>query len=187
MNTEPVSRPPSPPASGAASPQADVAHSSATSASSAKSAVRETLRDLPALPLLSAGVVVGRIVAVDAEQGPWVATPLEAAGHASPARATCAIGPADVDREAVVVFEAGDPARPIILGLLQPRDHQREAIEVEVAGRRITVAAAEELVLRCGAASITLTAAGKVLIRGTYVLSRSQGANHLKGASIEIN
>jgi hypothetical protein len=42
-------------------------------------------------------------------------------------------------------------------------------------------------VLRCGKASITLTSAGKVLIRGTYVLSRSSGVNKIKGGSIQLN
>ena len=44
-----------------------------------------------------------------------------------------------------------------------------------------------EIVLRCGEASITLTRAGKVLIRGTYILTRSSGANRVKGAAVEIN
>jgi hypothetical protein len=42
-------------------------------------------------------------------------------------------------------------------------------------------------VLRCGEASITLTKAGKILIRGTYVLSRSSGVNMVKGATIHLN
>ena len=47
--------------------------------------------------------------------------------------------------------------------------------------------AGREIVLRCGEASITLTRAGKVLIRGTYILTRSSGANRIKGAAVEIN
>ena len=47
--------------------------------------------------------------------------------------------------------------------------------------------AESEIVLRCGEASITLTRAGKVLIRGTYLLSRSSGVNRIKGGSVQIN
>jgi len=47
--------------------------------------------------------------------------------------------------------------------------------------------AKKEIVLRCGKASITLTKAGKVMIKGTYVVSRSSGANKIKGASIALN
>ena len=47
--------------------------------------------------------------------------------------------------------------------------------------------AEREIVLKCGEASITLTRAGKVLIKGTYVLSRSSGYNKIKGAAVDIN
>ena len=41
--------------------------------------------------------------------------------------------------------------------------------------------------IECGSASITLTRAGKVLIRGHYVQSRATGVNSLKGGSVELN
>jgi len=47
--------------------------------------------------------------------------------------------------------------------------------------------AKQEIVLECGRASITLTSAGKVLIRGAYLSSRSSGVHRIKGASVEIN
>ena len=40
---------------------------------------------------------------------------------------------------------------------------------------------------RCGDASITLTRAGKVIIKGNYILSRSSGYNKIKGAAVDIN
>ena len=49
------------------------------------------------------------------------------------------------------------------------------------------VSAKEQLVLRCGKASITLTKAGKVMIQGSYVLSRSTGVNRVKGGSVQLN
>jgi hypothetical protein len=49
------------------------------------------------------------------------------------------------------------------------------------------VGAKEQLVLRCGKASITLTKAGKVLIQGAYVSNRSSGVLRLKGGSVNIN
>lgn len=50
-------------------------------------------------------------------------------------------------------------------------------VEVDADRQRMVVTAREQLVLRCGKASITLTKAGKVLIEGSYVLSRSTGVN----------
>jgi hypothetical protein len=60
-------------------------------------------------------------------------------------------------------------------------------VEARVDGHRVVLDAEQEIVLRCGKASITLTRAGKVLIRGAYLLSRSSGVNRIKGGSVQIN
>ena len=52
---------------------------------------------------------------------------------------------------------------------------------------RLELIAEREIVLRCGEASLTLTRAGKIILRGTYVLSRSSGVNKIKGGSVQIN
>jgi len=49
------------------------------------------------------------------------------------------------------------------------------------------VEAADELVLRCGQASIVLRRNGRVVIRGTYVETRAKGVNRIKGGSVLIN
>jgi hypothetical protein len=66
-------------------------------------------------------------------------------------------------------------------------EHPPGQVEVDADGERMIVAAREQLVLRCGKASITLTKAGKVLIQGDYVLSRSSGVNRIKGGSVQLN
>jgi hypothetical protein len=99
----------------------------------------------------------------------------------------------------VLAFERGDPRSAIILGLLmRPYEYQTEADDPEPAPARpvfevqrdreqLVLTAEREIVLRCGEASIILTRAGKVLIRGTYLLSRSSGINRIKGGSVQIN
>jgi hypothetical protein len=99
--------------------------------------------------------------------------------------------------EVLLAFEKNDPARPVIVDLLQTRlsEPQQEEIsltsdelpELRIDGKKIAFEAREEIVLRCGQASITLTRAGKVIIRGTYVLNRSSGVNRIKGGSVQIN
>jgi hypothetical protein len=59
--------------------------------------------------------------------------------------------------------------------------------DVEADGERLVFSAEKEIVLRCGKSSITLTRAGKILIRGEYVLTRSSGVNRIQGGSVQIN
>jgi hypothetical protein len=91
-----------------------------------------------------------------------------------------------------LLFENADATRPIVLGVLRALDPnhlpaQPGNVEVDVDGRRMLVSAKEQLVLRCGRATITLTKAGKVLIEGTYISSRSSGVQRIKGGSIQLN
>jgi hypothetical protein len=102
------------------------------------------------------------------------------------ARTTTTLNPTAVGGEVVLLFEDGDPARPIVVGVVRPAK-ETPGVTAEMDGERVLISADREIVLRCGEASITLTRAGKVLIRGTYVVSRSSGANRIKGAAVEIN
>lgn len=72
--------------------------------------------------------------------------------------------------------------QPLILGLIQP-----PLPEVEADGEKLVLEARREMTLRCGKASITMTADGRVTIRGTQVLSRSDGPNRVQGASVQLN
>lgn len=56
-----------------------------------------------------------------------------------------------------------------------------------IDGNRVVLEGKEEIVLKCGDASITLTKAGKILIRGKYLLNRSSGVNRIMGGSVQVN
>jgi Domain of unknown function (DUF6484) len=58
---------------------------------------------------------------------------------------------------------------------------------INVDGKRVVIEGQEEIVLSCGESSITLTKAGKILIRGKYLVSRSSGVNRILGGSVQIN
>jgi hypothetical protein len=97
----------------------------------------------------------------------------------------------DVGRDAVIVFENGDPQRPIIIGLVQtptPQSNNASATSKQAKSAEPLILSAEsEVTLKCGSASITLTRSGKVLINGSYVLTHSKGVNRIRGGSVQIN
>jgi hypothetical protein len=141
------------------------------------------------------GVVIGTLAGLDVSGCPLVDYPANADGLL-PARSTVPLGQGDVGREVALMFEDGDPARPLLLGLIQHPTPSLPAgaaaakprpVAVEADRERLVFTADKEIVLRCGQASITLTRAGKVLLRGTYLLSRSSGVNRVKGGSVQIN
>ena len=102
-----------------------------------------------------------------------------------PARTCVPLSAGDVGATVVVVFEMGDLARPIVLGRLQPASPI--SAEVEVDGTTVVVSGQEKVVLRCGAASITLNRNGKVVIRGEHVVTHAAGVNRIRGGSIQLN
>lgn len=134
--------------------------------------------------------VIGTVVGLADTGAPLVDFASSPAGEPVPARSTCPVSPAELGREVILLFENNDRRHPIILGLLQapvPPETPAGPISVSLDGEQVTLSAKNEIVLRCGKASITLTRAGKVLIRGAYLLSRSSGVNRIKGASVQIN
>ena len=86
-----------------------------------------------------------------------------------------------------ILFEGGDPHKPVVMGLMHTPSAPAPKPTVEGDGERLVFEAEKEIVLRCGDASITLTRAGKILIKGAYVLSRSSGVNRIQGGAVEIN
>ena len=105
-----------------------------------------------------------------------------------PALSTVGLAPSDAGCRIVIAFEGSDPARPVIVGRLQTALIEPPApMHCTVDGERVSIQAHRQIELRCGEASIVLTRAGKVLIKGTFVLTRSRGANKVKGACVDIN
>lgn len=109
------------------------------------------------------------------------------------ARIAGAISEDDVGMDVALAFEEGEASRPLVLGrVLSALPEGRtapslERPEIEIDGERIVLTAERELVLRCGAASITLRRDGRVSIRGARLLSRSSGPNRIKGGSVQLN
>jgi Domain of unknown function (DUF6484) len=139
------------------------------------------------------GVVVGELVAIQDEGcTPLVLYPGQAGSAAIAARSVVDLQGPDVGKRVALTFEGSDPQKPIVIGVLRmgdgwPLENAVGQVEFQADGARLVVSARDQLVLRCGNASITLTKAGKVLIEGTYVSARSSGVNRIKGGSVQIN
>ena len=135
------------------------------------------------------GVIVGKFVGFDDTGNPLVNFVDDISYENVLARTIIALRKNQVGSDVVLAFEYGNLEKPVITGMLwQPESSLlQNSSEVELDGRRITLTAEKEIVLRCGKASITLTQAGKVLIRGAYLSTHSSGVNRIKGGSVQIN
>jgi hypothetical protein len=137
-------------------------------------------------------VVIGELIAlVDDGHTPLILYPGQPGSSALRARSVLDLHGDHIGQSVVLSFENGDAALPVVMGVLRGVHSQGlEApgqVHVDADGARMIVGAKEQLVLKCGKASITLTKAGKVLIEGSYVSSRSSGVNRLKGGSVQLN
>jgi hypothetical protein len=89
----------------------------------------------------------------------------------------------------VVLTVTGHP--PVIIGqlyedvLLQPGT--ADGANILLKGRRVTIEADTELLLKAGGSVLQLDARGKVSTTGEHIVSRARGTNRVQGGSIHLN
>lgn len=150
------------------------------------------------------GVVIGLLMGL-AHGQPEVVYPANPNEKATLARSLTAIRESDIGKEVALLFEGGDPGKPLLVGLIHQPEITGEAIEqqpsvgnfqmddaednlnLSIDGETVRLKAQDSISLSCGRASITLTKAGKIIIKGAYVSTRSSGVNRIKGGSVQIN
>lgn len=142
----------------------------------------------------AAGAVTARLHGFDVDEQPLLAGVPGLTHEIVAARSTVPLLRQHAGATVVVLFDRGEVRRPIVVGVLQdrratvqPAPVPAPLVSAQVDDQRIVLTAEREIVLQCGEASITLTRAGKVLIKGRYVLSGSSGYNKIKGAVVDIN
>jgi len=159
-------------------------------------------------PIVSPGeVLIGTLTDLTHEGIPLVDFPGKPSDQLYEAMTTVAVSKQHIGRQVVLLFSSGDTKKPVIMGLIHsPLDALIDNFEENVSqaatlemqqsmklqdatlnGERIVLEGKEEIVLKCGEASITLTKAGKILIRGKYLLNRSSGVNRIMGGSVQVN
>lgn len=153
-------------------------------------------------------IIIGSVIGLDPQGQPLVDFPENPFGHPLIAISTLAVLPQHVGREVALLFANGKPESPVVMGIIHSSLHELIATydstvvtpqestakpssgalqNVLVDGKRVVIEGKEEIVLKCGDASITLTKAGKILIRGKYLLNRSSGVNRIVGGSVQVN
>lgn len=166
--------------------------------------------------LVPGEIVLGTLTGIDAQGRPQIDYPNNPSDSPVAALSTAAITRDHLNRQVALLFAGGDHRQPVIIGVIhnplyemldsfdaQDGGEQASAVEgsasdlhgspepdTEVArvdGKKIVIEGKEEVVLKCGDASITLTKAGKILIKGKYLLNRSSGVNRIMGGSVQVN
>lgn len=156
-------------------------------------------------------IIIGSLVGINAQGQPLVEYPESPVSQPLPAMSTLGITQQHIGRQVALLFANGNPQSPVIMGIIHSPLHalienyevsltavattattavtqSNNAIEnVTIDGKRVVIDGKDEIVLKCGEASITLTKAGKIIIRGKYLLNRAEGVNRIMGGSVQVN
>lgn len=157
-------------------------------------------------------IIIGLLTGINEQGQPLVNFQENISNTPVIALSTVALNQQQTGRQVALLFAEGDPGKPVIMGLIhsvldamiesfevsvenetapeEARDNTKAAPQIDdiiLDGKRVVLEGKEEIVLKCGDASITLTKAGKILIRGKYLLSRSTGVNRILGGSVQVN
>jgi hypothetical protein len=163
-------------------------------------------------PVLAPGeIIIGSLADLDVKGNPMVDYDCNPDKAPQVAVSTLAVHRQHVGRQVALLFASGDLRRPVIMGFLHnpleellenfavPDQELGDILDVQlngqplaqeeakIDGHRVLIQGQDEIVLRCGESSITLTKAGKIIIRGKYPLSRASGVNRILGGSVQVN
>ncbi|WP_045825361.1 DUF6484 domain-containing protein [Teredinibacter turnerae] len=157
-------------------------------------------------------VLLGTYVGAGLDGHPEVAFEVDGLLFQKSSKTTVPLAPKDIGRQVVIMFLQDSGRQPVITGIVHnnldavlafadpdidklgpqnaPLSPAGGEGELHVDGQdveRQLIEGQDEVVLKCGEASITLTKSGKIILRGKYILSRSSGVQRILGASVQVN
>jgi len=170
----------------------------------------------PITDILPGEIIIAVFTGLNEQGKPLVNFAYNTSAHPIVAISSVVLDQKQKNRQVALMFEEGNVEKPIIMGVIHNQlddilesfeftaednaqeANTREDIESDnkppiisedayLDGKRVVLEGKEEIVLKCGDASITLTKAGKILIRGKYLLNRSTGVNRIMGGSVQVN
>ncbi len=160
---------------------------------------------LESASLADGELVLATLVGIDETGQPLVSFETAGKFHQSVlATSTVSVLPKHVGRQSALFFLNKDIEQPVVVGfihnplytILDPAEEvatessepgEQISVEVDKKVGKYTIEGEEEVVIRCGEASITLNKSGKILLRGKYLVSRSSGVNRILGGSVQVN
>jgi len=174
----------------------------------------EKLIETPVKSIESGEIIIGTLTSLDHQGKPLVDFPGNVHENSIQALSITSITLQHAGRQVALSFVENNIEKPIIMGLIHNPlqsilENFRFDTETEsdvlnesentnnlstnkvddmlLDGDRVVFEAKKEIVLKCGESSITLTKAGKILIKGKYLVNRSSGVNRIIGGSVQIN
>jgi hypothetical protein len=132
------------------------------------------------------GVVIGALLGFG-DDGPLVIFPGNPVETAQPARSLCELSADMIGCEVALLFQDGNPHKPLIVGRIVEPAQARTPPQVIRDGQRVWITADERLELRCGKATILMEQDGRITIRGSHIISHASGAQRIRGGSINLN
>ncbi|RWO84938.1 DUF6484 domain-containing protein [Mesorhizobium muleiense] len=133
------------------------------------------------------GVVIGIFLGFDDAASPLVVFPGNPNEAALPARSLTGLTSEMVGSEVALLFQEGDPVKPLIVGRIVEPARKTATPQVVRDGERVRIIGEERIELRCGKATILMEKDGRITIRGTFVTSQASAANRIRGGSIDLN
>ncbi|RWF76515.1 MAG: hypothetical protein EOS26_12130 [Mesorhizobium sp.] len=132
------------------------------------------------------GVVIGIFLGFD-DASPLVVFPGNLVETALAARSLAKLDASMVGAEVALLFQEGDPLRPLIVGKLVDSPRRADVQQIVRDGELVHIVGNERIELRCGKSVIIMEKDGHITIRGTYVTSHASAANRIRGGSVNLN
>ncbi|MFD1343715.1 DUF6484 domain-containing protein [Litorisediminicola beolgyonensis] len=137
------------------------------------------------------GVAIGLLIGFR-DRAPLVVFPGNPSDTAIPARSLTQLSPDDTGGELALLFEDGDPSRPLVIGrIVEPvRTDPPKAPDTPTVirdGETVRITAEDRIELRVGKSVIIMEKDGHITIRGKHLVSHASGSNRIRGGSVNLN